>query len=126
MSQNTPLFEHISPPAPTQPLDRRDFIKGALAAGFATAVLPISAQTIHTDSINLTVGEVKIPTADGSIPAYFAMPSQGKAKTLALYSSCMKFLVFMNTSKTSADVWPKRVTMRLRPNYSSAKVMCRP
>lgn len=84
MSQNPTQFEHISPPAPAQAIDRRDFIKGALAAGFATAVLPISAQTIHTDSMDLSVGEVTIPTADGSIPAYFAMPSQGKNLGLVL------------------------------------------
>jgi carboxymethylenebutenolidase len=84
MSQNTLLFEHISPPASAQPVDRRDFIKGALATGFASAVLPISAQTIYTDIVDLTTGEVKIPTSDGTIPAYFAMPSTGKNLGLVL------------------------------------------
>ena len=84
MSQDTSLFEHISPPSSAQPVDRRDFIKSALATGFATAVLPISAQTIYTDSIDLTTGEVKIPTADGYIPAYFAMPHTGKNLSLIL------------------------------------------
>ena len=49
----------------------------AVTAGFALAVLPISAETITTDSNGLTVGEVKIPVADGSIPGYRAMPSSG-------------------------------------------------
>ena len=78
MNTSKPVFEHISPPAPTKPVDRRNFIKGSLAAGFAAAVLPVTAQTIYTDSIDLTVGEVKVPTKDGSIPAYFAMPATGK------------------------------------------------
>lgn len=78
------MFEHISPPSSAQPVDRRDFIKSALATGFATAVLPISAQTIYTDSVDLTTGEVKIPTSDGTIPAYFAMPSTGKNLGLVL------------------------------------------
>jgi carboxymethylenebutenolidase len=79
MSTSKPIFEHISPPAPAKPVHRRDFIKGSLAAGFAAAVLPVTAQTIYTDSIDLTVGEVKVPTKDGSIPAYFAMPATGKS-----------------------------------------------
>lgn len=78
INTSKPVFEHISPPAPTKPVDRRNFIKGSLAAGFAAAVLPVTAQTIYTDSIDLTVGEVKVPTKDGSIPAYFAMPATGK------------------------------------------------
>ena len=49
-----------------------------LAAGFAAAVQPIAAQTvIHTDSKGLVAGEVKIPVADGQIPAYRAMPEKG-------------------------------------------------
>ena len=50
----------------------------ALAGGFAAAVLPVSAQTITTDSKGLTAGEVKIKVADGEIPAYRAMPAGGK------------------------------------------------
>lgn len=58
---------------------RRHFIIGALAAGFAAAVRPIAAQTvIHTDTAGLIAGEVKIPVADGQIPAYRAMPVKGK------------------------------------------------
>ncbi len=64
------------PPSDTQ-LSRRAFLVGGVTAGFALAVLPVSAETITTDSNGLTVGEVKIPVADGSIPGYRAMPSSG-------------------------------------------------
>ena len=56
---------------------RRAFIVGSLAAGFALAVLPVSAQTITTDANGLIVGEVKIPVEGGSIPGYRAMPDAG-------------------------------------------------
>src|SRR3954464_7918854 len=54
---------------------RRDFVVTSLAAGFALAVLPVSAQTITTDADGLEAGEVKIPVPDGQIPAYRAMPA---------------------------------------------------
>lgn len=44
---------------------------------FALSVQPVSAETITTDTNGLDAGEVKVPTADGSIPAYRAMPAQG-------------------------------------------------
>jgi len=56
---------------------RRAFIVGSLAAGFALAVLPVSAATITTDANGLTVGEVEIPAEGGSIPGYRAMPEAG-------------------------------------------------
>jgi carboxymethylenebutenolidase len=56
---------------------RREFVMTALAAGFALAVRPVSAQTITTDAEGLEAGEVKIPVADGTIPAYRAMPATG-------------------------------------------------
>jgi carboxymethylenebutenolidase len=39
--------------------------------------MPISAQTITTDSNGLVAGEVKIPVQGGEIPAYRAMPAAG-------------------------------------------------
>ena len=57
--------------------DRRSFLMTSLAAGFALSVQPVSAQTIATDSAGLTVGEVKVPTKDGEMPAYRAMPADG-------------------------------------------------
>ncbi|MBI4445212.1 MAG: dienelactone hydrolase family protein [Acidobacteria bacterium] len=59
------------------PSDRREFLKRNLAVGFALAVRPISAQTITTDMGGLVAGEVKIPVADGEIPAYRSMPAAG-------------------------------------------------
>lgn len=58
-------------------LDRRDFLVTKLAAGFALAVQPITAATITTDTKGITAGEVKIPTADGEMPGYRAMPAKG-------------------------------------------------
>lgn len=56
---------------------RRDFTVTTLAAGFALAVQPVSAQTITTDTDGLEAGEVQIPTPDGQIPGYRAMPAKG-------------------------------------------------
>lgn len=63
------------------PVDnRRDFLVRKLSAGFAAAVLPISAATITTDTNGLVAEEIEIPTADGRIPGYCVMPSaRGKS-----------------------------------------------
>jgi carboxymethylenebutenolidase len=58
-------------------LTRREFVVTSLAAGFALAVQPVSAQTITTDTAGLEAGEVKVPVKDGEIPAYRAMPDKG-------------------------------------------------
>ena len=84
MSDSTPVFEHISPPAPAKPVDRRNFIKGTLAVGFAAAVLPVSAQTITTDTGGLEAGAVQVQTPNGDIPAYYAMPKNGKNLAVVL------------------------------------------
>jgi carboxymethylenebutenolidase len=57
---------------------RREILVTSLAAGFALATQPVSAQTITTDAAGLTAGEVKIPVADGEIPGYRAMPDHGR------------------------------------------------
>lgn len=63
---------------PAARLSRRDFIVTSLGAGFAAATQPVMAQTaIRTDAEGLTAGEVQIPTADGKLPAYRAMPAGG-------------------------------------------------
>ena len=60
---------------------RRQFVVTSLAAGFALAVRPVSAETITTDAKGLEAGEVKIPVKDGDkegeMPAYRAMPDAG-------------------------------------------------
>jgi carboxymethylenebutenolidase len=76
------MYEDISdsnPPA----LGRREFFATSIfAAGmFAAAVTPIQAQTkITTDNKGLIEGEVKIPVADGAMPAYRAMPDTKNKK----------------------------------------------
>lgn len=78
------MYEDISNSEPTAPrLDRREFFATSIfAAGiFAAAVSPIQAQTkITTDNKGLIEGEVKIPVADGEIPAYRAMPDTKNKK----------------------------------------------
>lgn len=54
------------------------------ATGFALAVHPVSAQTITTDSNSLVAKEVKIPVADGEIPAYLAHPAEGSGFPVVL------------------------------------------
>jgi carboxymethylenebutenolidase len=62
----------------TPELTRRTFVVTSLSAGFALAVQPIQTQTvIITDNNGLNVGEVKIPTKNGEIPAYRAVPTRG-------------------------------------------------
>ena len=70
-----PEFVNFLPPGD---LTRREMLVTTLAAGFALAVQPVSAQTITTDSEGLVAGEVKIPVSDGEIPAYRAMPAKGQ------------------------------------------------
>jgi len=68
--------EEVDRLAPPLAVDRRGFVKTSLGAGFAAAVLPAQARTtITTDTAGLTAGEVKIPTRDGDLPAYRAMPA---------------------------------------------------
>jgi carboxymethylenebutenolidase len=67
------------------PFTRRQFVVTSLAAGFATAVRPVAAQTIvATDTDGLVAGEVKIPVAGGELPGYRAMPAAGKAFPVVL------------------------------------------
>jgi len=64
---------------PHVPFNRRTFIKATFGTGFAAAVLPVSAQTVHTDNDGLEAGAIGIRGADGTlVPAYRAQP---KGKT---------------------------------------------
>ena len=65
-------------------ITRRGFVMATLAAGFALAVRPVSAETITTDQAGLTAGEIQIQTTDGYIPAYRARPEQGSALPVVL------------------------------------------
>ena len=59
---------------PGRSFDRRGFMKTALGSAFAAAVLPVSAQTVHTDFNGLTAGEGRVPGGDFKRPAYRAQP----------------------------------------------------
>jgi carboxymethylenebutenolidase len=59
----------------TTDLARRDFVRAAVGTGFAASVLPVTAQTVKTDSIGITAGEVTIMVGDFKLPAYRAMPA---------------------------------------------------
>ena len=58
----------------TPPLSRRGFVMTSLMSGLTLATTRVEAQAIHTDSAGIEAGEVKIPVADGSMPAYRAVP----------------------------------------------------
>jgi carboxymethylenebutenolidase len=59
---------------PRLDISRRLFAVTSLAAGFAAAVMPVSAATITTDTEGLDAGETKVKVRDGEIPAYYARP----------------------------------------------------
>ena len=58
-------------------LTRREFVASGLAAGFALAVRPVSAETIQTDTDGLEAGPVEVPAGDIDLPAYAAAPRGG-------------------------------------------------
>ena len=72
------LEQEVASQLPKTSFTRRGFVVTALGSGFAAAVLPVSAQTITTDANGLDAGEVKIPVADGQMPAYRAQPAGKK------------------------------------------------
>ncbi|HLE04700.1 MAG TPA: dienelactone hydrolase family protein [Anaerolineales bacterium] len=78
------MKEEVLSMAPEAQVTRRQFVVTTLAAGFALAVQPVSAETITTDTKGLIAGEVEIPTTDGQIPAYRAMPATGKSFPVVL------------------------------------------
>jgi carboxymethylenebutenolidase len=79
---NNPEFDSLMPKVG---FSRRGFIVTALGAGFAAATQPIMAETaIKTDTEGLTAGEIQVPTADGPLPAYRAMPAAGKNRPTVL------------------------------------------
>jgi carboxymethylenebutenolidase len=71
------MHEDLKSWLPKADFSRREFVVTTLATGFALAVQPVSADTITTDTSGIEAGEVKIPTADGTLPAYRAMPDKG-------------------------------------------------
>ncbi|MBI1916992.1 MAG: dienelactone hydrolase family protein [Planctomycetes bacterium] len=71
------MHEDLLSLQPQAGLSRREFVVTTLAAGFALAVQPVSADTITTDAKGLEAGEVKVPVKGGEMPAYRAMPATG-------------------------------------------------
>ena len=77
------LINDFNSLVPPQNVSRRGFVGTAVGAsvgagvgiGFAAAVLPVSAQTIKTDSTGLTAGEVTIMVGDFKMAAYRAAPA---------------------------------------------------
>jgi carboxymethylenebutenolidase len=68
----------------TEKLMPERFIVTQLAAGFAAAAGPPAAHTITTDAAGLIAGETRIPTRDGEMPAYHAMPEKPETFPVAL------------------------------------------
>ena len=71
------LRDELDSLTPSRDFNRRDFVRTTVGSGFAAAVLPVSAQTLRTDSEGLSAGPVSIPVGDFKMPAYRAAP-QGR------------------------------------------------
>lgn len=58
-----------------EPFSRRGFVMTGLISGFTLATTVVHGQAITTDSAGLEAGDVQIPTSDGQMPAYRAVPA---------------------------------------------------
>ena len=67
----------VNHPNASDGIVRRDFLKATLGVGFAAAVMPVSAETIKTDSAGLTAGTIQITVNGQQVPVYRAQP-EGK------------------------------------------------
>lgn len=72
------LKDEIDSLAPGRDFSRRSFVQTTVGSGFAAAVLPVTAQTVTTDSEGLEAGPVSTPVGDFQMPAYRAAPAGGK------------------------------------------------
>lgn len=81
------LKEEIDSLAPGRDFSRRGFVQTAVGSGFAAAVLPVTAQTITTDTAGLEAGSVSIPVGDFKMPAYRAQPAGKKNLPVILVAS---------------------------------------
>ena len=77
VDKNLQVIQRVLDSIPQIEVTRRGLFMSALATGFALAVQPVSAETVTTDAEGLTAGPVTVPTSDGTIPAYRAMPAEG-------------------------------------------------
>jgi carboxymethylenebutenolidase len=69
------LREEIDSLLPSRDFTRRSFVQTTVGSGFAAAVLPVTAQTVKTDTEGLTAGVVDVPAGDITMPAYRAQPA---------------------------------------------------
>ena len=69
-----------------------------LPEGFARAVSPISTGAISTPTDGLIAGEVAIPTGDGEIPAYRAMPDMAAVEA-----------ELARTTRLQEEIWRRAV-----------------
>ncbi|RTL36181.1 MAG: dienelactone hydrolase family protein [Burkholderiales bacterium] len=81
------LKEEIDSLAPGRDFSRRGFVQATVGSGFAAAVLPVTAQTITTDTTGLEAGSVTIPVGDFQMPAYRAQPAGKKNLPVILVAS---------------------------------------
>lgn len=84
------LKDEIDSLAPSRDFSRRGFVQTTVGSGFAAAVLPVSAQTITTDTVGLEAGSVSIPVGDFQMPAYRAAPA-GKKNLPVVLVACEIF-----------------------------------
>jgi len=81
------LKDEIDSLAPSRDFSRRSFVQTTVGSGFAAAVLPVTAQTITTDTLGLDAGVVDIPVGDLQMPAYRAKPEGKKNLPVVLVAS---------------------------------------
>jgi carboxymethylenebutenolidase len=81
------LKDEIDSLAPSRDFSRRSFVQTTVGSGFAAAVLPVTAQTITTDTLGLDAGIVDIPVGDLQMPAYRAKPEGRKNLPVILVAS---------------------------------------
>jgi carboxymethylenebutenolidase len=81
------LKDEIDSLAPTRDFSRRSFVQATMGSGFAAAVLPVTAQTITTDTTDLEAGKIDISVGGFRMPAYRAQPAGRKDLPVILVAS---------------------------------------
>ncbi len=109
----TPLPPDLESLVPAVPFSRRGFLVSSVASGFALTAGPLMAQTmIVTDTKGLVAGDVKIPTAGGDMPGYYAAPAKsGKFPVILVVG---EIWAPTSTSRTYAGGW-RRLDTSLSP-----------
>lgn len=74
------VLNGVMPPA----IGLRDLVTTLLPQGFAKSAQPIASTVIQTDDKGLVAGEVRVPTRDGPVPAYRALPDRSGKLPLVL------------------------------------------